>query len=117
MNEDVKVDMVEFGFQEVGECQLNGNLTSGVSFIVNDLRNDRVIYAYPVNGGVTFRKVKTICQQRSRFTVYMLSKELVVVERREHGRKIRDDHAPSVWAAHYRDKADHQPLACRQKAG
>ena len=45
---------LELGFQKVGQCQLDGNLKSGVRFIVNDLRDDRVIYAYDVDGQVKY---------------------------------------------------------------
>jgi hypothetical protein len=48
------VNILEFGFKEVGECQLAENLTSGVRFVLNDLRDDRVIYAYTVNGEVKY---------------------------------------------------------------
>ena len=46
--------LLELGFQKVGECQRDTNLKSGVRFIVNNLRNDRVIYAYEVEGRVKY---------------------------------------------------------------
>jgi hypothetical protein len=44
----------EFGFQKVGQCQLDTSLKSGVRFTLHDLREDRVIYAYEVEGQVKY---------------------------------------------------------------
>ena len=34
------VNILEFGFKEVGECHLDNTLKSGVRFILYDLRDD-----------------------------------------------------------------------------
>jgi len=48
------IKLSEFGFQKVEKCQLDPNLKSGVRFIVNSLRHNRVIYAYEVESRVKY---------------------------------------------------------------
>jgi hypothetical protein len=54
MNWRVDVDLLTLGFREVGECNLDKSLRSGVRFHVNRLRNERVIYACTVDGVVKY---------------------------------------------------------------
>jgi len=48
------MNLSNFGFQEVGKCTLDKGLKSGVRFHVVEMRDDRVIYAYIVDGGVKY---------------------------------------------------------------
>lgn len=48
------MNLAEIGFREVGEWALDENLKSGVRFLVNELHNERVIYAYTVDGEVRY---------------------------------------------------------------
>lgn len=44
------MNLAEIGFREVGEWTLDENLKSGVRFLINELHNERAIYAYTVDG-------------------------------------------------------------------
>ena len=46
--------LAELGFREVGECTLNEGLKSGVRFGIRELRTERVIYAFTVDGAVKY---------------------------------------------------------------
>ncbi|HFE66730.1 MAG TPA: hypothetical protein ENJ93_05660 [Chloroflexi bacterium] len=48
------MDIFTFGFQEVGEWSLDGQLKSGVRFHLKHLCDERVIYAYRVNDAVKY---------------------------------------------------------------
>lgn len=48
------IRLLTFGFEKVGECRLDPNLRSGIRFIVENLPNERVIYAYEVEGQVKY---------------------------------------------------------------
>ncbi len=48
------MDLLTLGFREVGECNLDKDLKSGVRFHINHLRDERVIYAYTVDGVVKY---------------------------------------------------------------
>ena len=50
----VTMNLSDFGFQEVGKCTLDNSLKSGVRFHVDDMRKDRVIYTYIMDGGVKY---------------------------------------------------------------
>ena len=47
-------NLTDIGFQEVGECVLDNGLKSGVRFLARRLADERVIYAYTVDGAVKY---------------------------------------------------------------
>ncbi|OGO64948.1 MAG: hypothetical protein A2029_01015 [Chloroflexi bacterium RBG_19FT_COMBO_47_9] len=49
-----KIPLSEFGFQKVGYCTLNINLKNGISFILEKLMNERVIYAFVIDDEVKY---------------------------------------------------------------
>ena len=64
------MDLLQLGFQEVGQWQLDGNLKSGVCFSLNAFHNDRVVYGYTVEGEVKYigvcEKIETTLKDRLR---------------------------------------------------
>jgi hypothetical protein len=48
------MNLSEFGFQKVGKCALDESLNSGVRFRINELGNERVVYAYTVDDEVKY---------------------------------------------------------------
>ncbi len=51
---DEQTSLSELGFQKVGYCNLNNAIKNGVSFIIERLMNERVIYAFVVNNAVKY---------------------------------------------------------------
>ncbi len=67
---ETSVDLGGLGFREVGRCGLDKSLKSGVRFSVQEYRDERVIYAYVVDGVVKYIGVcdntKTTLKDRMR---------------------------------------------------
>jgi hypothetical protein len=62
------VDFSELGFREIGECKLDEELESGVRFRVNEMYDERVVYAFTIDGEVKYigicEKTKTTLKER-----------------------------------------------------
>ena len=64
--------LLDLGFLQAGKCQLDASLKSGVRFVVNNLSDERVIYAYEVEGQVKYIGVcdNTITKLKDRMSRY-----------------------------------------------
>jgi len=48
------MDIIDYGFRRVGEWRLRSDVNSGVGFVVGDLAEHRVLYAFVVAGDVKY---------------------------------------------------------------
>ena len=66
------MDLQEYGFIEVGQWRLKDSVKSGVTFKVDRYQNDRVIYAFVVDGnpkyvGICDKSTTTLKDRMSRY--------------------------------------------------
>ena len=66
------MDLQEYGFIEVGQWRLKDSVKSGVTFKLDRYQNDRVIYAFVVDGspryvGICAKSTTTLKDRMSRF--------------------------------------------------
>jgi len=66
------MELDDYGFVEVGKCELKESLKSGVRFELYDFKGERVIYAFVVNDGVKYVGVcdSTITTLKDRMSRY-----------------------------------------------
>ena len=55
------MELADLGFMEAGEWESNAHIKSGITFKLNDFRNERVIYAFVVDSET---KYVGICENR-----------------------------------------------------
>ena len=56
------MNLKNYGFVKVGRWKLNENIKSGIDFELNDLEEERVVYAFVVDGKV---KYIGICEKKT----------------------------------------------------
>jgi len=66
------MDLEDFGFDEVGQWRLRASVKSGVTFRLDRYQNDRVIYAFVVDGnpkyvGICDKSTTTLKDRMSRY--------------------------------------------------
>ena len=92
------MNLFGFGFQKVGDCTLDESLKSGVRFGVARLSDERVIYAYSVDGemkyiGICESTTTTLKDRMSRYQGMIgngtnLKIALSIKDCLRHGKKV-----------------------------